>query len=139
MGTKRTVKAPARSATPIDRPALDAALRLFVGVFVVGDKRTQIHHRLLVADRRRETLTTLPRWLAASAVPLEGADLSPDRLRTRFGELVGVYLDEASAARTTIAHALELGHARPSLFIGDTGNLAMITVGDRPAMLCSRF
>jgi hypothetical protein len=122
----------------IDRRALEAALRLFVATFVVDDKRTQIRDRLLATDRRVETLTTLPRWLVRST-PLEGADRSPAGLRARFGELVGVHLDEAAANRTTIADALALGRSKPSLFIADTGNLAMITVADGSALLCSRF
>ena len=124
--------------TPIDRRALDAALRLFVAAFVVDDKRTQIHNRLLAADRRGETLASLPRWLAVPATPLAGVDRSPDGLRNRFGELTGIYLGDGPSHRTTIARALELGRAKPSLFIADTGHVAMITVADGE-LLCSRF
>ena len=123
--------------TKVDRRALEAALRLFVDTFVVGDKRAQIRDRLL-GDRRVETLATLPRWVVRST-PLEGADRSPAGVRARFGELVGVHLDEAAANRTTIADALTLARAKPSLFIADTGNLAVITVADGPPLLCSRF
>lgn len=123
--------------TKVDRRALEAALRLFVDTFVVGDKRAQIRDRLL-GDRRVETLATLPRWVVRST-PLEGADRSPAGVRARFGELVGVHLDEAAANRTTIADALALARAKPSLFIADTGNLAVITVADGPPLLCSRF
>jgi hypothetical protein len=110
-----------------------------VATFVVGDKRSQIRNRLLGADRRTETLVALPRWIGVRTAPLEGADQSPAGLRKRFGELVGVHLDAASARRTTIAEALELARASPSLFSGDSGNVALITVGDGPAILCSRF
>lgn len=106
--------------------------------FVVADKRTQIRSRLLATERRDETLTTLSRWLAR-AVPLEGADRSPDGSSKRFGAVLGVHLDEASAHRTTISNALVLGRTKASLFIADNGNLAVITIADGSAVLCSRF
>jgi hypothetical protein len=127
-----------RTTTPIDRHGLDAALRLFVATFVVRDKRTQIHNRLLAAERRLDTLDTLPRWIATRTSALEGADQSPAGLQTRFGDVVGVWIDEAGAGRTTIAGALELGRGKSSLFIADNGGLAMITVAAGPPILCSR-
>ena len=117
---------------------LDAALRLFVQTFVVKDKRTQIVKRLGTKERRRETLETLPRWLEARHAPLEGADQSPAGLRTRFGELSGVFLDEHGAQRVPIAKALELGRKRPTLFVADNGNVALVTTADA-ALLCSRL
>lgn len=125
--------------TPVDRRALEGAVRLFVTAFVVDDKRTQIYNRLVAADRRAETLATLPRWLAVQAAPLEGVDRSPVGLRKRFGELVGIYVGDGPAHRTTIARALELGRAKASLFIADTGNVAMITIAEGAELLCSRF
>ncbi len=124
--------------TPIDHRALEAALELFVKTFVVTDKRTQIRTRLLAAERRDETLTTLPRWLVRS-VPLAGADRSPDGASKRFGEVLGIHLDAATAHRTTIANALGLGRAKPSLFVADNGNLAVVTIADGSAVLSSRF
>ncbi|MBL0214109.1 MAG: hypothetical protein IPQ07_09500 [Myxococcales bacterium] len=138
MGTKRSTPGESPQVTPVDRHGLDAALRLFVGGFVVADKRTQIHTRLLAAERRLETLETLPRWIAVRTAPLEGADRSPAGLRTRFGELLGVRLDHLGATRTTIAHALDLGRTTPSLWVGDTGGIAMITSAGAP-LLCSRI
>lgn len=117
---------------------MEAALDLFVKAFVVADKRTQIRARLLAAERRDETLTTLPRWLVRNVL-LEGADRSPDGSSKRFGEVLGVHLDEASAHRTTISNALALGRAKASLFIADNGNLAVVTIADGSAVLCSRF
>lgn len=122
--------------TPVDRHGLAAALKLFAASFVVADKRTQIQTRLLAADRRRETLETLPRWIATRTAPLEGADQSPAGLRARFGELRGVYLAESGASRVTIADALVLGRGAPSLFVADSGSIALITA---PPLLCSRF
>ena len=140
MGTKRDAKPPPPAeAQPIDHRALDAALRLFVSTFVVDDKRSQIHKRLLASERRLETLVSLPRWLAVGAAPLEGADLSPVGLRARLGDLSGVRLSEEGASRTMIAHALELGRRTPSLFIADLGSVAMITAAGGPPLLCSRF
>jgi hypothetical protein len=140
VGTKRDARPPPAAApVPVDHHGLDAALRLFVASFVVDDKRTQIHHRLLASARRLETLTTLPRWLAGRTAPLAGADRSPAGLRARLGDLTGVHLVATGAGRTTIAHALELGRAAPSVFIADSGNVAMVTVGDGSAILCSRL
>jgi hypothetical protein len=127
------------TSQPVDRHGLDAALRLFVAGFVIEDKRTQMHKRLLAAERRLETLVALPRWLAGTPTELEGSDRSPAGIRARLGELVGVHLDAAGARRTTIAHALDLGRAKPSLFIGDAGSVAMITVEAGPPLLCARW
>lgn len=132
-------KPPVIASQPVARSGLDSALRLFVDRFVVDDKRGQIHKRLLTAERRLETLGTLPRWLAGTAAPLTGRDQAPAGLQARFGELSGVHLDEAGARRTTIAGALELGRGRASLFVGDTGWIALITAADAPALLCSRL
>ena len=123
----------------LDQRALEAALRLFTGTFVIADKRTQIHKRLLAAERRAETLETLPRWLAGRTAPLEGTDQSPAGLRARFGELVGVRLTADGATRTTIADALQRGRAIPSLFIADNGNLALVTCAGAAPILCSRL
>jgi hypothetical protein len=139
VGTKRDAKSPEPSLHPIGDRALDAALRLFVSSFVVDDKRTQIHKRLLAAERRRETLETLPRWLGVAAETLEGADRSPAGLRARLGDLTGIRLSAEGAGRTTITHALELGRRAPSVFIADSGNVAMLTVVDGPPLLCSRL
>jgi hypothetical protein len=124
---------------PVDRHGLAAALTLFVTNFVVADKRTQIHTRLLAAERRLETLETLPRWISVRTAPLAGADQSPAGLRARFGDLVGVRLGEAGASRVTIADALELGRATPALFIADSGNISMISAASGAPILCSRF
>ena len=133
MGKQREIP----RVEPVDQRALDAALRLFTSTFVVDDKRTQVHKRLLAMERRVETLETLPRWIRTRTAPLEGADQSPAGLRARFGELVGIVVDEQGARRTTIAHALELGRARASLFVADNGSLALIT--GAAAILCSRL
>ncbi|CAN5828586.1 hypothetical protein BH11MYX3_BH11MYX3_02600 [soil metagenome] len=139
VGTKRPAQAPKGTTTPIDRHGLDAALRLFVTTFVVADKRTQIHTRLLTAERRAETLETLPRWIATRTAPLADADQSPSGLRARFGDLAGVRLDATGAARTTIAHALELGRGTGSVFVADSGTVALITLATGAPILCSRF
>jgi hypothetical protein len=140
VGTKRDAKLPAPAAPqPVDNHALNAALRLFVSTFVVGDKRSQIHKRLLASDRRLETLASLPRWIAGGAAPLEGADRSPAGLRARLGDITGIRLTEAGASRTTIARALELDRGTSSVFIADSGHVAMITVVDGPPILCSRL
>jgi len=140
VGTKRDAKPPPPPApAPVAPTALDAALRLFVSIFVVPDKRAQIHKRLLTSERRLETLETLPRWLAVGAAPLAGADRSPAGLRARLGELTGIRLAEAGAGRTTIAHALELGRGDASLFIADSGSAALITAAGEPPLLCSRL
>jgi hypothetical protein len=140
VGTKRDAKPPPPAAPqPVAHAALDAALRLFVSTFVVDDKRAQIHKRLLASERRLETLATLPRWIAVGAAPLAGADRSPAGLRARLGDLTGIRLAEAAAGRTTIAHALELGRGTPSLFIADSGSVALITATGEPPLLCSRL
>jgi hypothetical protein len=135
----RDARPPPPAPQPVDRHALDAALRLFVSAFVVDDKRAQLHKRLLASERRLETLASLPRWLAGGAAPLEGADRSPAGLRARLGDLTGIRLAEEGASRTTIAHALELGRAAPSMFIADSGQVAMITAPGAPPLLCSRL
>jgi hypothetical protein len=122
--------------TKLDQRALDAALRLFVASFVVDDKRKQIHQRLLTAERRAETLATLPRWLAGRQAPLEGADKSPAGIRKRFGELVGVRIVATGAVRVTIEHALV---REPSVFIADNGNFALVTPADGAPILLSRL
>jgi hypothetical protein len=123
----------------LDAKALTAALDLFAKTFVVDDKRTQVAKRLATADRRVETLTTLPRWIKTRTAPLEGADKSPAGIRTRFGDLTGVLVAEDGAQRTTIAKAVELGKQRASLFVADSGNLALITSVDVAPLLCSRI
>ena len=137
MGTKRDRERPPPVVVPVDRHALAAALTLFVTRFVVENKREQMRTRLLAVERRSETLVAVVRWLHGTTAMLEGADRSPAGLQARFGELVGVYLDEAGARRTTIANALDLGRARASLFVGDTGRIAMLTSADAPPVLCS--
>jgi len=121
----------------VERRGVDSALLLFVDRFVVEDKRRQIHKRLLTAERRGETLESLPRWLTGTSSPLEGRDRSPAGLRARLGEVIGVQLDEAGARRTTIAGALELGRGRGSLFVADTGRIALITLAGGAPILCS--
>jgi len=123
----------------LDTRALTAALDLFAKTFVVADKRSQIAKRLATAERRAETLTTLPRWIRTRTAPLEGADQSPAGIRTRFGDLSGVLVTADGALRTTIASALELGKQRASLFIADSGNLALITSVDAAPLLCSKL
>jgi hypothetical protein len=139
VSLKRDAPPPQQPPQPVDHRALDAALRLFVSIFVVDDKRTQIHKRLLTSERRGETLAQLARWIARGTAPLEGADRSPAGLRARFGELVGIRLAEGGAGRTTIARALELGRDARSLFIADSGSLALITAPGEPPLLCSRL
>lgn len=140
MGTKRDAKPPPPAAPqPVDHHALNAALQQFVATFVVDDKRSQIHKRLLTSERRRETLVSLPRWIAVGTAPLEGADRSPAGLRARLGEMTGIRLTEDGASRTTIVRALELDRGTSTLFIADTGHVAMITVVDGPPILCSRL
>lgn len=139
MGTKREARPPATEVRPVDPRGVDAALRLFVTTFVVDDKRTQIHKRLLTAERRLETLEALPRWIRTRTAPLAGADQSPTGLHARFGELLGVHLHAAGASRTTIAGALERGRGTPTLFVADSGNLALITRADDAPLLCSRL
>ncbi len=112
MGTKRPPSTFAPTHTPIDRRALEAALELFVKTFVVADKRAQVRTRLLAAERRDETLTTLPRWLARG-VALEGADRSPEGSNKRFGEVLGVHLAAAGAHRTTIRTRSRSAERRP--------------------------
>jgi hypothetical protein len=139
MSKRRDAGPPSIPSQPVERHGLDSALKLFVAGFVVEDKRGQIHKRLLTAERRVETLGTLPRWLAGTATPLAGADQSPAGLQRRFGDVMGVHLDEAGARRTTIAGALDLGRGRASLFVGDTGRIALITVAGRAPLLCSQL
>lgn len=139
MGIKRDAKSPPPAPPPVDRHALDAALRLFVSTFVVDEKRSQIHKRLLASERRLETLSSLPRWIAGGMAPLEGADRSPAGLRARLGDLSGIRLTEDGASRTTIAHALDLGRETSWVFIADNGCVAMITGADKQPLLCSRF
>jgi hypothetical protein len=122
---------------PVDQRGLDAALSLFVRAFVVDDKRKQIHDRLLTKERRGETLETLPRWLAARTEELAGKDKSPMGLQARLGDIAGVHLDAAGARRTMISRALELGRSKPSLFIGDNGRVALVTVETGAPILCS--
>jgi hypothetical protein len=50
-----------------------------------------------------------------------------------------VPLDETAARRTTIAGALELGRDRGSLFVSDSGWIALITVTGGAPILCSRL
>ena len=137
MGKKRETKPVAPVSVPVDLHGLRAALTLFVTRFVIEDKRTQMHQRLLTKERRAETLIAVARWIQGSKSVLEGAEQSPAGLRARFGDVSGVYLDEDGARRTTIDGALDLGRARASIFVGDTGRIAMITAADGPPLLCS--
>ena len=123
----------------LDARALTAALDLFTKTFVVDDKRTQLAKRLATSERRAETLSTLSRWIQTRTAPLEGADKSPAGIRARFGDLTGVLLADDGAQRTTIAKAVELGKQRASLFIADSGSLALITSVDAAPLLCSRL
>ena len=123
----------------LDARALTAALDLFAKTFVVDDKRSQIAKRLATHERRAETLTTLSRWIRTRTAPLEGADKSPAGIRTRFGDLSGVLVSDGGAQRTTISKAIELGRQRASLFIADSGNLALITSVDSAPLLCSKL
>ncbi len=137
VGKKRETRPAAPVTVPVDRHGLGAALTLFVTKLVVDDKRKQIHQRLLTSERRTETLGTLVRWLQGTQASLEGADRSPAGLHARFGEITGVHLDEDGARRTTLAAALDLGRDRHSLFIGDTGRIALVTTVGAPPVLCS--
>jgi hypothetical protein len=139
VSRKPDAKPPAVASQPVERQGLDSALRLFVAQFVVDDKRGQIHKRLLTAERRDETLATLPRWLIGTIAALAGADQSPAGLRQRFGELTGVHVDAAGARRLTIAAALELSRGRASLFVDDRGWIALVTVAAGAPLLCSRL
>lgn len=136
MGTKRSTPAPPPPVQGVDHHALRAALTLFVSRFVIPAKRDQMHARLLTAERRRETLEALPRWLAGRQAPLEGADQSPTGLGARFGELTGILLDPARARRTTIGGTLALVRGEVALFIGDSGRIALMFVGEPPPLLC---
>lgn len=122
---------------PIDRHGLSAALTLFVTRFVVKDKRDQIHKRLFTAERRGETLATLPRWITGIQAELTGAERSPAGLQARLGEVIGVYLDEDRARRTTIACALDLGRRRAGVFVGDAGRVALVLSADGAPVLCT--
>lgn len=124
--------------TPVDPRALRAALELFAKTFVVDDKRAQVRNRLATAERRDETLATLPRWLERDA-PLEGADRSPAGATKRFGEVLGIHVAAGGAQRTTLANALAAGRGAATLFVADNGNLAVVTVADGTAVLCSKF
>ena len=119
----------------VDPKALDAALSLFVRAFVIADKQKQMHDRLLTKERRVETLEALPRWLATRTEELAGKDKSPAGLAARLGALVGVQLDAAGARRVEIARALELGRTSASLWIGDNGRVAMITIAGGTPLL----
>ena len=123
----------------LDARALTAALDLFARTFVVDDKRNQIAKRLATRERRADTLTTLSRWIRTRTEPLEGAEKSPAGIRTRFGDLSGVLVADDGARRVTIANALERGKQRASLFIADSGNLALITSVDAAPLLCSKL
>ena len=136
MGTKRSAPAAPPPVQLVDHHALRAALTLFVSRFVIPVKRDQMHARLLTAERRRETLEALPRWLAGRQAPLEGADQSPTGLSARFGELTGILLDPARARRTTIGGTLALARGEVALFIGDAGRIALMFVGEAPPLLC---
>jgi hypothetical protein len=117
------------SADPkVDPKALDAALSLFVRAFVVADKQKQMHDRLLTKERRVETLEALPRWIATRTEELAGKDKSPAGLAARLGALLGVQVDATGARRVEVARALELARATASLWIGDNGRVAMITI-----------
>jgi hypothetical protein len=121
---------------PIDHKALDAALTLFTNAFVIGDKRKQMHDRLLTKDRRGETLEALPRWIAGRTEELAGKDKSPAGIAARFGALAGVHVDANKARRVTIERALELGRAEATLWIGDNGRIALVTVvGGAPLLI----
>ncbi|MFN0246011.1 MAG: hypothetical protein ACKV2T_03830 [Kofleriaceae bacterium] len=122
---------------PIDHKALDAALQLFVKAFVTDDKKKQMHDRLLAKDRRGETLEALPRWIGGRTEVLSGKDKSPAGIVARFGALAGVHLDAGGARRTSIARALELGRATATLWIGDNGRIALITVAGGAPLLVS--
>lgn len=128
---------PTAPTTPIDPKALAAALTLFTSRFVVEDKRDQMHKRLVTAERRGETLVAVERWLHGRHAELEGKDRSPAGIETRFGALSGIYLDDDTSCRTTIRGALELGRGRASLFIGDSGRVALLTRTDQPPVLCA--
>jgi hypothetical protein len=63
----------------------------------------------------------------AAAAPLEGVDRSPAGLRIRLGDLSWIRVAEGGAGSTTVARALELGRGAASLFIADSGTVALIT------------
>lgn len=121
----------------MDPKALEAALQLFVKAFVTDDKRKQMHDRLLTKDRRVETLEALPRWISARSEELAGKDKSPAGIAARFGALSGVHLDATGARRVEIGKALELSRSTASLWIGDNGRIALITVIGGPPLLLS--
>jgi len=116
---------------------LDAALKLFVNAFVTEDKRKQMHDRLLTKERRAETLEALPRWICARTEELAGKDRSPAGIAARFGALTGVHVDATGARRVAIGRALELSRATASLWIGDNGRIALITVAGAAPILLS--
>jgi hypothetical protein len=122
----------------LDTRAFEAALRR-LAPFVVDDKRKQIQQRLLTAERRAETLSTLARWVSARTAPLEGIDKSPAGLEARLGKLEGVCIAASGAIRCTVIDALVAGRACDSVFVADNGMVALITQGDGGAIVCSRI
>jgi len=79
-----------------------------------------------------------PRGASPSAFPrmTVGADRAPAGRTARFWELTGILLDPARARRTTNGGTLALARGEVALFIGDSGRIALMFVGEGAPLLC---
>lgn len=127
---------------PADEAAAASAIGRFVNTFVIASKRERMLAMLLHADRNKrcEAIQTVYKWIEpAHQCELEGNTGFPQHLRERFGDLRGVFLDEASASHVTIAGAAVLAAGGfGGIFIADAQPIALLFAEVGPPTLCSR-
>jgi hypothetical protein len=128
---------------PASNAVARAAVKRFVALFVVENRRERAPMVLLHRDwrRRLRAIWNLSRWIdGAYSRELDGSSGSPQHLRERFGDMRGILLDERCARHVTVAGAAILAAVSGfgALFIADTKPIAIIFEEVGHPTVCSR-
>jgi hypothetical protein len=109
---------------------------------VIASKRDRMVTMLLNKERekRAEAIQTVYKWVEPKRkTELVGSTGFPQHLKTRFGEILGILIDQASARRSSIAEAAVLAAGGfGAIFIADIQPVALLLPEVGPPTLCSR-
>ena len=127
---------------PADEGSIVTAVRRFVELFVIKNRRERVQFGLLHTNpnRRSETIQGVFRWIDEKfTTRLEGNSGFPQHLHARFGDLRGILVDEHCARHVTVAGAaiLEAGQFG-AVFIADAKPIALILEENGDPLLCER-
>lgn len=135
-----------RDEFPVDdrvanEAASAAAIQRFVATFVIASKRERMLAMLSHRDRnkRNEAIQTVYKWIDPKLKSeLEGNTGFPQHLKARFGDLPGIFIDEANASHVSVAGAAVLAEGGfGAIFIADAATIALLFPEVGPATLCS--